>query len=62
MRQERGGVQQSSLVLTWVLADGMGAQVVKQAFDVRHTSVIVTGCKEEEMYAFLGRTVDLVDR
>ena len=35
---------------------------MKQAFDVRHTSVIVTGCKEEEMYAFLGRTVDLMDR
>ena len=35
---------------------------MKQAFDGRHTSAIVTGYKGEEMHAFLGRIVDLVDR
>ena len=35
---------------------------MKQAFDARHTSVVVTGCKEKEVHAFLGRIVDLVDR
>lgn len=36
--------------------------VVKWAFGVRDASLVLTGCKEEEMRAFLGRAVGFVDR
>ena len=35
---------------------------MKWAFDAREASLILTGCKEEEMHAFLGRVVGFVDR